>query len=107
MKLTSLIKWLIRAKYLTFYIIFFGSQVSLASTVLFDDTPQNGTSLWSTSSSKSSLTQADDPVADGSIAIAMKAHNWTQSGLRIAKIPPYKDTILEAKISECQAVKEH
>jgi len=98
MKLTSLIKWLIRAKYLTFYIIFFGSQVSLASTVLFDDTPQNGTSLWSTSSSKSSLTQADDPVADGSIAIAMKAHNWTQSGLRIAKIPPYKDTILEAKI---------
>ncbi|MEL0632364.1 family 16 glycosylhydrolase [Pseudoalteromonas carrageenovora] len=98
MKLTSLIKWLIQAKYLAFYILYFGTQVSLASTVLFDDEPKNGTYLWSTSSSESSLTQADDPVADGSIAIAMKVHNWTQSGLRIAKIPPYKDTILEAKI---------
>ncbi|MEI8641672.1 hypothetical protein P4S68_13450 [Pseudoalteromonas sp. Hal099] len=72
--------------------------ISIAETVLFDDYPQNGTSLWSTSSSESSLTQIDEPVADGDKAIVMSAHHWTQSGLRIAQVPPYEDTILEAKI---------
>ncbi|XQF90087.1 hypothetical protein ACOBV8_16595 [Pseudoalteromonas espejiana] len=54
--------------------------------------------MWSTSSSKSNLTQIDEPVADGDKAIAMTAYHWTQSGLRIAQVPPYEDTILEARI---------
>lgn len=98
MKLTSIIRWVKGKLLLSFYILLVIPNISIASTVLFDDLPKNGASLWSTSSSKSNLTQIDEPVAEGDTAIAMSAHHWTQSGLRIAQVPPYEDTILEAKI---------
>ncbi|AYM86524.1 DUF7594 domain-containing protein [Pseudoalteromonas agarivorans] len=98
MKLTLKIRRIKGKFLLSFYTLLVLPHISIAETVLFDDYPQNGTSLWSTSSSESSLTQIDEPVADGDKAIVMSAHHWTQSGLRIAQVPPYEDTILEAKI---------
>ena len=98
MKLTLKIRRIKGKFLLSFYTLLVLPHISIAETVLFDDYPQNGTSLWSTSSSESSLTQIGEPVADGDQAIVMSAHHWTQSGLRIAQVPPYEDTILEAKI---------
>ncbi|WP_165727435.1 DNRLRE domain-containing protein [Pseudoalteromonas sp. 31A1] len=98
MKLTLIIRWIEGKFLLSFYILLVVPHISIASTVLFDDYPQNGTSLWSTSSSESNLTQIDEPVAGGDKAIVLLAHHWTQSGLHIAQVPPYEDTILEAKI---------
>ncbi len=66
--------------------------------VLFDDTPQNGTYLWSTGSSISDYTTSGEPVASGSTAIAMEAVSWTQAGLNIGQAPPAGYSILEAKI---------
>lgn len=83
---------------LTFYALLFAAKSSFASVILFDDEPRNGAKLWATSSSESTLTQIGEPVVDGERAISMQAHYWTQSGLRIAQVPPFKNSILEAKI---------
>jgi len=98
MKLIPLKRWLIGQKSLTLCTLLFLSKLSFASIILFDDKPRNGTSLWSTSSSESTLTKIGEPVADGERAILMQANYWTQSGLRIAQVPPFKNSILEAKI---------
>lgn len=85
-----------------FFIILLLPQINLSASILFDDQPQNKTSLWSTSSktvsSKSMLTSNDDPVAEGSHAIAIEASNWTQAGLYLSQSPPDSHSILEAKI---------
>ena len=65
MKLTLKIRRIKGRFLLSFYILLVLPHISIAETVLFDDSPQNGTFLWSTSSSESSLTQIGEPVADG------------------------------------------